>query len=326
MRRGRGTAFLKIRNCRAERIVLALVRRSFQILRFLPIALSARWAEQLFLTPPRQASTRRERETLSSGRFRRVRAGHYRIATWRWGKGPTVVLVHGWGGHAGRLSLFVAPLTQAGFSVVAFDAPGHSASEGKLCDLSDFVRALQAVVRHYRAAAVVGHSLGGAACLLAMRRGLRVDAAVLLAPLADPEEYTGRFATICRMPVPVRDSMKVRVAARQRVSWERLRLARSAPSRAAPVLIFHDTGDLTVPVKNGRAIAAVWPGSDLVTTRGLGHHKILRDEQIIRSSTSFLARTLLPARGRGGLAAAGGMRLSAGDGKTIAQSLLRSVS
>ena len=233
MRRARRAAFMKIRKRRTEKILLALVRGSFCLLRFLPLALASRWAEQLFLTPPRQAITRHERETLSRGRFRRVRVGPHRVGTWRWGEGPAVLLVHGWGGHAGRLSRFVRPLTEAGFSVVAFDAPGHSSSDGKLCDLADFVRALRAVARDYGGvAAVIGHSLGAAACLLAMRKGFKVGAAVLLAPLADPEEYTGRFATICRMPPPVRDSMKLRLVARQRASWDKLRVARSAPSRA----------------------------------------------------------------------------------------------
>jgi pimeloyl-ACP methyl ester carboxylesterase len=35
---------------------------------------------------------------------------------------------------------------------------------------------------------LVGHSLGAAACVLAMRERLRVRAAVLLAPLSDPEK------------------------------------------------------------------------------------------------------------------------------------------
>ncbi len=293
MRRGKRAPILKIPKRRAEKLVLALVRASFRVLRFFPTALSARWAEQLFLTPPRQALTRSEREILSRGRFRRVRAGPLRVATWRWGEGPAVLLVHGWGGHAGRLARFVAPLTEAGFSVAAFDAPGHGASEGKQCDLSDFLRALRGVARDCGGVvALIGHSLGASACLLALRDGLCGRAGVLLAPLANPEEYTGRFANICRMNVAVRDSMKARLATRQRLSWETLRLAQSAPSAAGPLLIFHDSGDLKVPVKNGRAIARTWPRAELVATRGLGHHKILRNPEIVRNAVAFLLNCL----------------------------------
>lgn len=278
-------------------MLLGFVRGSFRVMRVFPCSLSARWAELIFLKPPRQRRTRSEREILDRARFRRVRSRNLDIATWRWGRGPAVLLVHGWGGHAARLARFVDPLEEAGFSVIAFDAPGHGRSGGKLCDLSDFVRSIKAVSR---AAArdggpvvgLVGHSLGAAACALALRRGLKVDGAVLLAPIADPEEYTRRFAAICRIPDDVHESMKARLVRRQRMSWERLRLGRRPRSSSVPLLIFHDQGDLKVPPRHGRAFAETWPACDLVTTRGLGHHKILKDSQVVARSADFLRRSL----------------------------------
>jgi pimeloyl-ACP methyl ester carboxylesterase len=297
MRRGRRAARFQISRRRAEKMLLGFVRGTFRVLRVLPCSLSARWAELIFLKPPRQRRTRPEWETLGRARFWRVRSRGGGVATWRWGKGPAVLLVHGWGGHAARLARFVEPLEAAGFSVIAFDAPGHGRSDGKLCDLSDFVRAIRAVCR---AAArdggpvvgLVGHSLGAAACALALRRGLKVGAAVLLAPIADPEEYTRRFAAICRIPDDVHESMKARLVRRQRMSWQKLRLAGRPRFGSVPLLIFHDQGDCKVPPRHGRAIAATWPACDLVTTRGLGHHKILRDKQVVSRSADFLRGSL----------------------------------
>jgi pimeloyl-ACP methyl ester carboxylesterase len=127
--------------------------------------------------------------------------------------------------------------------------------------------------------------------VLAIRGGIRVGAVVLLAPLADPEEYAGKFANICRMPGSVRDSMKIRLAARQGVAWETLRLVVPAAATAAPLLIFHDRGDLKVPLRDGRAIAASWAGANLVATRGLGHHKILRSPEVVTGAVEFLLRS-----------------------------------
>ena len=42
-----------------------------------------------------------------------------------WGRGPAVYLLHGWGGRSTQWSSFVEPLTRAGLTAVAFDAPGH---------------------------------------------------------------------------------------------------------------------------------------------------------------------------------------------------------
>ena len=296
MRSGKRSSILRVPKGRADKLMLRLIRESFRLLSFLPHSLSARWAEFLFLNPPRQARTRKERTILSRGRLHDVRFGNGRLVTWRWGEGPAVLLVHGWGGHAGRLTRFVVPLTEAGFSVIAFDAPGHGASGAKGCSVSDLIGAVLAVAEDAgNVVGLIGHSLGAAACALAMRQGLQVRAAVHLAPLSDPEQYAGRFASICRMPTPVRESMKIRLAARHGVAWEKLRLAVPARSSAAPLLIIHDRGDAKVPLRDGRAIAASWPGALLVTTRGLGHHKILRSTEVVGGTVSFLLRSVAPA-------------------------------
>lgn len=304
MRRGRRAPILKMPRRRADKLLLQFVRGSFRFLSVFPHAVSAIWAERLFLTPLRQRRTRREREILAHGRFRALATGNGRLATWTWGEGPAVLLVHGWGGHAGRLSRFVSPLVDAGFSVIAFDAPAHGRSNGQFCSLADFVGAVLAVAKESGPlAGLVGHSLGAAACVLAIRQGLEARAVVLLAPLADPEEYAGKFANICRMPAPVRDSMKIRVAARQGVAWESLRLLEPRPATGAPLLVFHDRGDLKVPLRDGRAIAEAWPRADLVATRGLGHHKILRAPEVVCGAVEFFRRSLpAPRRAR----AAGG--------------------
>jgi pimeloyl-ACP methyl ester carboxylesterase len=295
----RGKRLLRIPKRRADDLLLRCVRTSFRLLSAVPhsLFLSALWAERLFLTPPPHRRTRREQKVLARGVFRYVDAGGCRLATWRWGEGPPVLLVHGWGGHAGRLSRFVAPLLEAGFSVVAFDAPGHGASRARSCSVQDFIRAVSAVAEDCGPlAGFIGHSLGAAAGILALRSGVRAGAAVLLAPPANPEELAGKFASICRMPARVRDSMKVRLAARHGVAWENLRLCEPAPQAPAPLLIFHDHRDLKVPARNARVLAAAWPGASLVLTRGLGHHKILRSPEVVNGAVSFLLQCRSSAR------------------------------
>jgi pimeloyl-ACP methyl ester carboxylesterase len=47
------------------------------------------------------------------------------IAMWSAGRGPCVVLVHGWEADHRDMDAFVAPLVAAGRRVVAFDLPAH---------------------------------------------------------------------------------------------------------------------------------------------------------------------------------------------------------
>jgi pimeloyl-ACP methyl ester carboxylesterase len=128
-------------------------------------------AELVFRLPPRSAKTPREQRALDRAKRRRVAGRWGDIAVWQWGEGPSVLLVYGWGGHAARLTHFVVPLVEAGFGVIAFDAPAHGHSSGSLATLPDFVEAIGVVAPLARPVAVIGHSMGAAAAALALRNG-----------------------------------------------------------------------------------------------------------------------------------------------------------
>ena len=56
-----------------------------------------------------------------------------------------------------------------------------------------------------------------------------------------------------------------------------------------PVLVIHDEDDEQIPVAEGNKLAELWSQVQVVTTRGLGHRKILRDPQVIDRTVAFLA-------------------------------------
>ena len=279
------------RRRRVRRVIVRAIRRSFPRLSRIAPSFSARLAEILFrVPPPRRARLKREQRALDDGDFSRTPFLARTLPTWRWGKGPAVLLVHGWGGHAGRLTPFVRDLIRAGFSVVAFDAPGHGIARGRVSSLPQFVaaiRAMEAACGPFHA--VIGHSLGAAAAALAVRDGVAARRLVLLAPPSDLEKYTGRFARIMRIPPTVRDSMKERLEKRFQVRWAELKVAGQPASADVSLLIFHDRRDVRVPFGDGVEISHTWPNAKLVRTRGLGHHRLLGDARVIARAVAFLA-------------------------------------
>lgn len=156
--------------------------------------------------------------------------------------------------------------------------------------MPDFVAAIEELGRSQGPfAGIVGHSLGAAAAAYAVRGGLPAERLVLLAPPANPENYAARFAHHFHIPPGIRDGMKRRLEQRYGVGWTDLRLDAPLGYAPAKLLVFHDRADHRVPWKDGASIVAAWPASELVTTRGLGHHKILRDAAVIRRAVDFLA-------------------------------------
>src|SRR5690242_4523233 len=145
--------------------------------------LAARWAETLFCTPPRHEPRSGDEAFLATGRCSTVPWEGEDLALWEWGpeQRPPIVLVHGWGSRAGRFSVMGRRLLEAGYRVVAYDAPAHGRSSGRLASLVEFARALRAVGNRFGPVqSLVGHSLGGAAIVLALRDGLAAERVVLL--------------------------------------------------------------------------------------------------------------------------------------------------
>lgn len=256
---------------------------------------AAALAERLFLTPPKprlpQSSFFDFLDAHSSYLEHRGR----NLAVWRWGPvdAPAVVLVHGWGGYAAQMRGFVPPLLAAGYKVIAYDQPAHGLSEGRLTGLPDFARALAAVVAAQGKAAggvqhLVAHSLGGIGAALAMAHGLQLQSAVLISPPSDMVGFSRRFARWYWMAEPLRRSMQAAIEERFGVRWTELEISRLAPRLRTPALVIHDRHDAMVPWNQGAALASAWPGARLLTTRGLGHGRILESEQALTAAVSFI--------------------------------------
>jgi pimeloyl-ACP methyl ester carboxylesterase len=229
---------------------------------------------------------------LASGRRLELRHAGRRVAAWSWGAGarPTVYLVHGWGGRAAQLGSFVEPLLAAGLSVVAVDLPAHGMSDGRRTNLLEAAAALRdAVDQTSPAHAIIAHSFGAAAVSLALSNGLSAGRLVLIGPAAEPVSWTHRFGDALGISQQVMEGMRRRTERRLGFRWAELDVTRHASARTQPLLVVHDLEDDEVPHADGAAIASAWPGARLLSTRGLGHRRVLRDAQVVAAAVGFVS-------------------------------------
>lgn len=269
---------------------LRLTRAAFGAVQRASPRLAALWAERIFCTPPRRPISQRMASWLREAQRFTVAVGGRRVAAWSWGdRGPGVLLVHGWGSRGARFVDLGNALLGQGYRVVTFDAPGHGASAGRLSSGPEFARAAQAVVNAVGSVShVIGHSVGGFASALAIKRGLAIRRAVFLAPAASPNNYSAQFEALLGVHGPVMASMRGRLERRLGFAWKDLNVPAFASDLRVPLLVIHDRDDREVSWNDGAAIAQSWPGAELVTTTGLGHHRIVSDPAVIRQVVTFL--------------------------------------
>jgi len=272
------------------------IRTAFRVLGHAAPGLAAAWALDLFFTPRGRRGSRRIRALLADARRFEVTVRGRRVAAWSWGEGPAVYLVHGWAGVGGQLAAFVPALTARGFRAVAFDAPGHGASEGRRSSIVHFADTLRALAaQEGRPHAVIAHSLGAAAVVRALTQGLELGRAVFIGPTGGPRDWSERFRRQLGVPAHVMTSMRERSERWLGARWEEFDVPVLARGQSAPLLILHDRNDDEVPWSDGEAIARAWPGARLVTTTGLGHRRILRDERVVAQAVDFVKGEALPA-------------------------------
>ncbi|MDR7385264.1 alpha/beta fold hydrolase [Promicromonospora iranensis] len=211
------------------------------------------------------------------------------VATYAWGDpgAPAVLLVHGWRSRASAFGRIIEDLTGAGLRVVAYDAPAHGASGGRrrsgLDDL-DIIRRLSDA-EDAPWAAVVGHSLGVLAAGVALHEGVRAERFTGISGLTSVRATTDGFIRAAGIPWDLRDRFATAV---QRYGlpghpdiYERFDLLTRAVPAPIPTLWVHDAGDRMNPhVLSERLHDVHAASSELFTTTGLGHNKILGDPAV----------------------------------------------
>lgn len=218
------------------------------------------------------------------------------LAVYEWGKGSdVVVLAHGWNGRASQFATLVRELVAEGWRVVAFDAPAHGETPGRATYLVDWTDALAELQRRYgRVHAMVGHSFGGLATLVAAGAGVQVDRVVTISAPGDADLLLAQFRTMLGFDDRTATALRERFAARYFPGEEdplgqRSPLRRPLPAEV-PLLVVHDEGDRVVPFGELDRLATAHPTARLVATQGFGHNRILTADAVLDAVVDFLAQ------------------------------------
>ncbi|AHL33223.1 hydrolase [Pseudomonas brassicacearum] len=217
------------------------------------------------------------------------------LSALRWGRGPVVLLMHGWEGRPTQFGALITALVDAGYMVVALDGPAHGRSPGREANVLLFARAmLEAAAELPPLQAVIGHSMGGASAMLAVQLGLRTQTLVSVAAPARILGVLRGFARIMGLPPKARSAF-IREVERD-VGMRASKMDVSHYQLDLPGLIVHAEDDTFVSVKESQLIHEAWFDSRLLRLPEGGHQRVLADPRVIDGVLSLLAGRSLQAR------------------------------
>jgi pimeloyl-ACP methyl ester carboxylesterase len=219
------------------------------------------------------------------------------LIVYQWGDGSRpVLMMHGWGSRASRYSALAAEMTKAGYSPLAFDAPGHGESSGNTTNILEYEEISRRLADQYGPfSAIVGHSFGVLGLFKALRTGVQAEKAIAISGVSDFRYLEEEFSAQLRLGAKIRANLRQRIEKlfeHETDIWTRFSSIYEAESLDIPILVVHDIGDEVVGIHHAQQIVEAYHGkASLMQTKKLGHHRIVSNSLVISAITEFVKNT-----------------------------------
>lgn len=269
-----------------------LILFTAKTLQLISTSLTVKFAKKLFTTPIKYKVPKREfqMDLKSEQEFVLIPEISKKIMVYKYGKGDKkALLVHGWSGRGTQLVKIADQLTEMGFSIISFDAPGHGKSPGSETLMNEFIASVLELERIYgKFDIAIGHSLGGMTVLNSIKQGLKVDKAVVIGSGDSIHDILHDFVNKLGLKSKIADLMKASFEATFKESMENYSGSNAAKEVHIPVLVIHDKDDEDVHYTASVNIDKTLINSELMLTTSLGHRKVLGDENVILKIKEFI--------------------------------------
>lgn len=266
------------------------LRSLFAFLEFISPILTSRIATLFFFTPIRFNTPKLEFEISNKSLSKTIKFKNNRIKIYEWGNSKkAVLLVHGWSGRATQVAHLNEPLIEAGYKVYSFDAPAHGNSNGRHTHMLEFADLIFEIKKiHPEIESVIGHSIGGAACIYALTQGLNAKKCIIIGSPVSTHWVLNSFCKQINVSIKVENLMKNHLEYKFQKQFDDISIDSMVKKINTKGMIIHCENDLDAPVKHAKYIHKNWKNSTLVLTQNLGHRKILKNKEVSESIIDFL--------------------------------------
>ena len=271
---------------------LRIVRWWFPKLEKYASPLALRLFVQLFFTPLHYGFPSQEIEWIKKSRRSSFDVNGKKIEIYSWGEEdkPFILFIHGWAGRATQFYNFFPSFKAAGFRVIAFDGPAHGKSEGKQTNILEFEKTLKKLMERYgKPVGAIAHSFGGVAMLMAAANGLSISKLINIGTPSIGDKIIQTFLKAVNGNWSTAEQFKRYMVKKYGRSFDEFSGQHFIPQvKNLDLLLIHDENDKDVSIEHAERVIELYPRAQLHRTTGLGHTRILKDEDVIRTSLRFI--------------------------------------
>jgi pimeloyl-ACP methyl ester carboxylesterase len=276
-----------------QRLALKYIRTKFKLLSAISKRKGAEKLFKLFCTP--QYRNRKKLPPI----FEKSEKLHFTfqgstIRGYRWNhpSDKKALILHGYESSVINFDWYVRPLIRKRYEVLAFDAPAHGRSSGKMINAVIYKDLIHHIDNAYGpVTSLVAHSLGGLALSLFLEE-INHDEnykVVLIAPAVETTTAINSYFKFLRLDDDLRTEFDAMVEQIGGKPPEWYSIARASGNIKASVLFLQDKDDDMTPLHDVEPIIKKhYPNFRFMITEGLGHRRIYRDNKCSKAIIEFL--------------------------------------
>ncbi|HSD08237.1 alpha/beta fold hydrolase [Flavobacterium sp.] len=212
---------------------------------------------------------------------------YFQTYTWK-GNNTKILLVHGWESNSARWEKTLPYLQKSGSTIIALDAPAHGQSSGKEFNVPRYAEFINKVVKKFEPNIIIGHSIGGSACLYHqyLHPETSIQKMIILGAPSDLKTLLDNYIQLLSLNPKMHPLLEKQYLKNFNFKLDNFSVAALAKQIKIEGIIAHDTNDTVVAFEEGQKIANNWKNSRFITTTNLGHS--MHDDNLYQEISHYL--------------------------------------
>lgn len=202
--------------------------------------------------------------------------------------GQPILLAHGWESNSWRWRKLMRHLGQDHFKFIAIDAPGHGMTPSAYFNVHGYAEAIAAAAKKYQCQTIVGHSIGGFACLFAAAHfdDGGIQKIISLAAPSSLRLIMEKYFSIISLSRYLQHKTFSLFPKMYGLSIEDLDIQTFGSNINATGLVIHDQHDSINGPESAYLIHQYWSASRLIITQNSDHS--LQHDQVFDAVKNFV--------------------------------------
>lgn len=278
----------------AQKLVIGYFRAQLNLTSVISPTWAAKKAFRLFTSPRKRTRYALPDIFKKATPLQFKHNGHW-IKGFRWneGAGKRLMILHGYESSCRKFDHHIARSIHLGYEVLAFDAPAHGDSEGYSVNATQYADMIREVVEQFGAInTFICHSFGGIALSLFLEKYPHAEdtRVVFIAPATETTTAINSFFTLLELHPRIRKALDNHILHLSGHYPEHYSIRRALQHIRARILWIHDEDDQVTPIRDVVPIREKgFPNIEFLITKGLGHNRIYRDNEVKRKIFTFIS-------------------------------------